>query len=182
MLSVSFNPFPLLATERLLLRQVSTEDAEEMFQLRSDPRVMQYIDRPIAASVQDALEFIQKIENSLTNNDGINWGITLKDQRKLIGTIGFWRIMKEHYRAEIGYALLPQFQRKGIMQEAIAIVLDYGFNTMKLHSVEANVNPANTASIKFLEKNRFVREAYFKENYYWNGKFLDSIIYSLLNV
>jgi len=60
-------------------------------------------------------------------------------------------------------------------------VLDSGFNTMRLHTVEANVNPNNLTSIKFLEKNNFIREAYFKENYYFNGRFLDSVIYSLLN-
>jgi ribosomal-protein-alanine N-acetyltransferase len=135
----------------------------------------------MAVTIQDALDLIKKMADSLTNNDGISWAVTLKDDGKLIGTIGFWRMMKEHYRAEIGYMLHPQFQGKGIMQEAMTIVLDYGFNTMKLHSVEANVNPANTASIKFLERNRFQREAYFKENFYYGGKFLDSAIYSLLN-
>jgi len=72
-------------------------------------------------------------------------------------------------------------QRKGIMQEALIKILDHGFNIMRLHSVEANVNPNNLASIKFLEKNDFIREAYFKENYYFNGRFLDSAIYSLIN-
>jgi ribosomal-protein-alanine N-acetyltransferase len=59
-------------------------------------------------------------------------------------------------------------------------VLDYGFNIMNLHSVEANVNPDNLASIKLLANNGFKREAYFKENYFYNGKFLDTMIYSLL--
>ena len=59
-------------------------------------------------------------------------------------------------------------------------VLDYGFTTMLLHSVEANVNKDNAASMKLLAKNNFVREAYFKENYFYNGRFLDSVIYSLL--
>jgi RimJ/RimL family protein N-acetyltransferase len=66
------------------------------------------------------------------------------------------------------------------MQEAMIIVIDYGFRAMHLHSIEANVNPDNAASIKLLQRNNFVREAYHKENYYFNGKFLDSAIYSLL--
>ena len=61
------------------------------------------------------------------------------------------------------------------------VVLDYGFNTLKIHSLEANVNPGNAASIKLLERNGFVREAYYRENYYYNGHFLDSAIYSLIN-
>ena len=60
-------------------------------------------------------------------------------------------------------------------------VLNYGFTVMELHSVEANVNPDNAASISLLEKNHFIREACFKENYYFDGRFLDSAIYSLLS-
>ena len=89
-------------------------------------------------------------------------------------------MQKEHYRSEIGYALNPLFQGKGIMQEAMQAIIQYGFEIMKLHSVEANVNPANEASMRLLEKNGFVKEAYFRENYYFDGKFLDSVIYSLL--
>lgn len=181
MLTINFNPFPELSTERLQLRQINNEDANELFLLRSDERVMSFIDRPRAKSIFDALEFIQKVNDSLTNNDGINWGIALKNDSKLIGTIGFWRIVKEHHRAEIGYLLHPDYHGKGIMQEAFATVIDYGFIIMRLHSVEANVNPDNAASIKLLERNKFTREGHLRENMYYDGKFLDSVIYSLLN-
>src|SRR6185503_7077762 len=131
----------------------------------------------LAESIEDAAQFIQKINDSLTNNDGISWAITLKTDLKLIGTIGYWRIIKEHYRAEIGYLLHPDQQGKGIMQEALTAVLEYGFMVMKLHSVEANVNPGNVASMKLLERNNFNREGFFKESFYYNGKFLDSAVY-----
>ena len=180
MLELNFNPFPLLTTERLVLRQMSIDDANEMFFLRSDEHVMKYIDRPRAKSVEDAVQFIQMINIGLANNEYINWAIALKNDPKLIGNICFWRIQKEHYRAEIGYVLHPAYHGKGIMQEAIMAVLDYGFKIMGIHSVEANVNPENITSIKTLERTGFVREAYFKENYYYDGKFLDSAIYSLI--
>jgi [ribosomal protein S5]-alanine N-acetyltransferase len=89
-------------------------------------------------------------------------------------------MQKEHYRAEIGYALHPEHQGIGLMQEALNAVLDYGFTVMNLHSVEANVNPNNAASINLLQRNGFMREGMFRENYFYNGKFLDSAIYSLL--
>ena len=89
-------------------------------------------------------------------------------------------MLPEHYRAEIGYMLNPAYQGKGIMSEALSIIIQYGFNNIGLHSIEANANPANQASIKLLEKIGFVREGYFKENYYFNGNFLDSAIYSLI--
>ena len=66
------------------------------------------------------------------------------------------------------------------MSEAIKAVLEIGFKKYKFHSIEANVNPKNKYSIKLLEKNNFRREGYYKENYFFNGKFLDSAIYSLV--
>jgi ribosomal-protein-alanine N-acetyltransferase len=180
MLNLNFTPFPVLYTERLMLRNFTKNDANDLFKLRSDKKVMQFIDRPMATTVSDAADHINKIQEFLKNKYGITWAISLKNNKRLIGTVGLWRIIHEHYRAEIGYMLHTDFHAKGIMHEAMKPVLDYGFNIMNLHSVEANVNPDNKASINLLEKNGFVREAYFKENYYYNGKFLDSMIYSLL--
>ena len=180
MLNLKFSPFPVLQTERLTLRSITKNDANDLFMLRSDEKVMQFIDRPRAKSISDAEKLIQSTNILVQNNDAITWAICLKHQRKLIGTIGFWRIVKEHYRAEIGYMLHTDFHAKGIMHEVMKPVLSYGFTVMHLHSVEANVNPGNIASIKLLEKSGFVKEAYFKENYYYNDKFLDSAVYSLL--
>jgi [ribosomal protein S5]-alanine N-acetyltransferase len=181
MVEINNKPFPILNTPRLILREIGADDAEEVFFLRSDPDMLRYLDRAPAKSIDEALQWIRLINDSTDKNEGVTWAIALKDQPKLIGTITFWNVKKEHYRAEIGYALHTAHRGKGIMREAMAAVLDYGFKKLKLHSVEANVNPGNLPSIKILEKNQFVREAYHRENYYYNGKFLDSAIYSLIN-
>ena len=102
------------------------------------------------------------------------------EPEKLIGNISFWRIIKQHYRAEIGYMLMPAHWRTGIMKEAILAVHDFGFKQMQLHSIEAHINPANTASAAILEATGYTREAYFKEDYFFQDKFLDTAIYSLL--
>lgn len=180
MLKLNFTPFPVLVTERLILRKVKKSDANEIFILRSDARVMKYLDRAPAESLNDAHSFIKLITRQEKYNEAVTWAITIKGNPKLIGTICYWNIKPEHYRAETGYVLLPEYHGKGIMHEALVVVLNYGFNVMKLHSIEANVNPANQASIKLLEKNKFVREAYFKENYFYEGKFMDTAIYSLV--
>ena len=180
MLELNFHPFPTLTTERLVLREVRENDAPEMFFLRSDERVNKYLDRKRAQSVAEAVQFIQMVNTSQANNENINWAMTLKGDTKLIGNICFWRVEKQHYRAEVGYTLHPEQQRKGIMNEALRTVLEYGFNVMKLHSVEANTNPENKESIRVLERNGFIREGYFKENYFYDGKFLDSAVYSLV--
>jgi len=179
-LTVSFNPFPIITTGRLVLRQVEKSDVKEIFFLRSDSKVLEFLDRPPVTSKEEALLFIEKINELEKNNDGITWAITLKPVNTLIGTICYWNMKKEHFRAEIGSALHPDWQGRGIMQEAMIEVINFGFATMKLHSIEANVNPNNLSSIKLLERNNFIREGYFKEDFLYNGKFLDSAIYSLL--
>jgi ribosomal-protein-alanine N-acetyltransferase len=180
MLEFNFTPFPDLTTERLHLRRVTTDDAPALFWLRSSEQVMQYIGRPRAKSIEDALELIQRYDDGLATKETINWGITLRDSPGLIGMIGYVRSNRPNHRAELGYMLHPDFHRQGIMHEAAKAVIAYGFEGMKLHSIEATIAPENQASQKLLEKNGFVREAYFREDYYFNGQFLDSAIYSLL--
>jgi RimJ/RimL family protein N-acetyltransferase len=180
MLELNFEPFPILMTERVLLRKITEEDADQVFFLRSDKDVLRYLDRDPIISIDDALQWIRMIDAGIRSNEYIAWAMSLKSEKQLVGTISLWNIQKEHYRSEIGYALHPLHQGKGLMQEAMTEVLDYGFKTMHLHSVEANVNPRNVSSIKLLERNNFIREAYHRENYFYKGKFLDSAIYSLI--
>ncbi len=124
---INFTPFPNLTTERLILRQVNIQDADEIFALRSDERVNEFLDRPKAKIIDDARKFIEKINDQIAKNKVIYWAITLKNDNKVIGTICYWNISTEHSKAEIGYELHPDFQGKGIMQEAIIKVIDYGW-------------------------------------------------------
>ena len=179
-MTVNFNPFPELKTARLTLRQLSHNDDAQMFVLRGDPQIMKYIHRPIAKTIADAAAVIDMINEKVNSNESINWAITLTGSDRLIGFIGYVRMAKENYRAEIGYLLHADFQGTGVMQEAVECIIAYGFKTLGLHSIEAVVSPENIASVKLLERNKFVREAYFKENEFYNGTFNDTAIYSLL--
>jgi len=181
MVNINFTPFPSLETERLYLRRVVKEDVNEIFALRSNKDTMKYIPRPLAKNKEDALEHIEMIEEKIEKNEGINWAITLKNDPKLIGIIGHYRIKPEHFRAEIGYMLLPEYHGKGIIAEAIKETVKYGFEIMKLHSIEAVIDPENLASESVLQKSGFVKEAHLKENEYYEGRFLDTVIYSILN-
>jgi ribosomal-protein-alanine N-acetyltransferase len=181
MLDINFSPFHNLETERLYLRRVVKEDVNEIFALRSDQDVMKYIPRPLVKTEEEALAHIAMIDEKIDSNEGINWAITLKGNPKLIGIIGHYRIRPEHFRAEMGYMLLPEYQGKSIISEAIKEVVNYGFEVMQLHSIEAIIDPENFASEKVLQKNGFVKEAHLKENEYYDGRFLDTVIYSILN-
>lgn len=180
MSTFSFLPFKNLESERLLLRQITTEDINEIFALRSNPETMKYIPRPLVTTMEQAMEHIKMIQDKIETNEGINWAITLKSDPKMIGIIGHYRIRWEHFRSEIGYMLLPEYHGKGIITEAIQLMIDFGFNEMNMHSLEAIIDPKNTASARVLEKNNFLKEAHLIENEYYDGKFLDTVIYSLL--
>ena len=181
MLKTIFDPFPEMVTERLLLRQISNSDIEEVYFLRSDAGVMKYTGQQLAGSAQEILDYIAAHHALTANGEGIIWGISIKGKANLIGLISYRRFYREHFRGEVGYGLHPLFQGMGIMQEALSAVINFGFNTIGLHTIEANVDKDNAASIKLLEKNGFVKEAHYKENYFFEGKFIDSVIYSLID-
>lgn len=180
MLQFNFDPFPVLETERLILRKIGNNDVNEIFRLRSDANVMRYVPRPLVKNKEEALEHIAKISDLIEKKEGINWAITLKESPVFIGIIGYHRIKPEHFRSEIGYMLLPEFNGQGIITEAIHAAVDYGFEVMELHSIEAIIDPGNLGSERVLQKNGFVKEAHMIENEYFDGKFLDTVIYSLL--
>lgn len=176
-----FFPFPDLYTGRLVLRQLRPTDDKEIMVLRSDEKILEFLIISKCNNLPEAKQFIDKINNGIKNNEWIYWGITEKNDETLIGTICLWNISKENFRAEIGYALHPDFHGKGFMSEAMEVVLDYGFNKLDLHSIEAHVHPRNQPSINLLQKKGFIEEGHFKENVFFNGKFLDTAVYSLLN-
>ncbi|GAC1381053.1 MAG: GNAT family N-acetyltransferase [Ginsengibacter sp.] len=176
-----WDPFPVLETERLKLRRMNTGDLEQLFKIRSDEENMKYISRPLAKTMQDVVDLLGRTDEAFNNQDGINWAITSKEKDLMMGSIGFYRMKKEHFRAEVGYQIHKDFQMKGIMYEALKRVIDYGFQEMKLHTIEADINPDNIASIKLIEKGGFVKEGHFKDVFFFEGIFYDSFIYSRLN-
>jgi len=151
-----FPPFTNLTTERLLLRELQPTDAGQIFKIRSDKRVNEFIDRKPATSIQDGLNFINQIIANQNKNEGIMWAITLKNDPTLIGTIVYWHIVKEKDEAEIGYEMLPEYFGKGIMQEALLKVIEFGFETMELKTIMADTKADNLRSINLLEKCGFV--------------------------
>jgi ribosomal-protein-alanine N-acetyltransferase len=166
---IPFVSFPKLTTERLILRQLVMNDENEIFKLRSDERVQEFLDRPKANTIDDTRKFIEKISKGISNNEWLYWAIVLKGEKKLMGTFCLWNFSKENNSAEIGYELLPNFQGKGIMQEAIEGIIKYGFEILKLNSLDAFTHPRNIKSIKLIERYGFV----------YNKKSENGVIYTL---
>lgn len=163
MITLQFTPFPVLQTERLILRQVTALDAPEILVFRSDDRILKYLGNPKAKNESEALEFIMRINTNVTTNTSIYWGIQHHHHPQLIGTICLWNIEPEKEQAEIGYVLHPDWQGKGLMQEAAEEVIDYGFNTMQLKAIVADLHAQNSKSLKLLERFGFTRLRSYEE-------------------
>ena len=156
---LNFTPFPKLKTERLIFRQLEEADNQEIFFLRSDDGVNQYIDRPRPNSIDEASGFISKINNGIKKDEWIYWAITLKDNSKLIGTICLWNFSNTKTIAELGYELNPDLHGQGIMNEALNHILNYGFQKIGLKKIEAFTHKDNIKSTTLLLKNNFKYDA-----------------------
>ncbi|HTS45349.1 MAG TPA: GNAT family N-acetyltransferase [Puia sp.] len=155
---------PTLTTPRLVLRQLSMDDENEIYLLRNNEKVNTYIARPKSTTREEAGNFIKKIIEGVANHDSLYWAITLKNEGKLIGTICFWNISEDRLVAEIGYELSPVNQGRGIMQEALQVVLEYGFQAAGFTTIEAYTHPENEKSSTLLEKFLFKRKEGKTEN------------------
>lgn len=155
MVNRSFTPFPILTTERLTLRQLSNDDGENIFALRSDTEINKYLDRQASKTIEDARGFINKITENVQKNVSIYWAITLTNSKIFVGTICLFDFSNENNKCEIGYELLTTFQGQGIMKEAAEKVIAYAFQTMQLQKIEAFTHNGNQNSTKLLEKFNF---------------------------
>ncbi|WP_437998502.1 GNAT family N-acetyltransferase [Sorangium sp. So ce185] len=176
----SFDPFPVLTTPRLTLRAIAPSDVERIFRIQSDPEVVRYAGRGPDGSLADSERRIATVMTGVRENTSIRWGITLKEGGELVGTGGFWRWNKPHRSAEIGYELLPAFWNRGIMTEALRAVIRFGFASMELHRVEAQIDPDNRASARVLERLGFALEGRQRQNWYYDGRYTDTALYGLL--
>lgn len=183
-LAAAFATFPVLNTERFMLCAVTNDDADDIFRIMGDPRVTRYFGQQPMASLDEATQRVQTFHTAFEEQAGVRWAITSRADGQFIGTCGFWRLIKPHFRAEIGYELAPEWWGQGVMPEAVEAVLTFGFTVMGLHSVEAQIHPANRASRRVLEKLGFRQEGYFHENFYdpVEAQFTDTAVFSLLKM
>ncbi len=158
---LSSKKMPTLITERLTLRQLSINDAEEIFLLRSDEKINKFLERKPCKTNEDALNFIKAI---LINEEAYYWAITKTGNEKLIGTICLFDLTPHLKKYEIGYELRPEYQGQGIMREAAMEVIRYAIDTLGIKHIEASTHKNNNSSTKLLQKLNFKEPEPDKEN------------------
>ena len=172
--------FQQLETDRLLLRELTYDDAEALFACFSSAEVMRFYGSEPMHSLMQAENLIELFSKRYEEKTAIRWGIERKGKSGIIGTIGFNSWNPKNKRAEIGYELHPDHWRRGYVSEALAAVLFYGFEALDLNRVGAVVFPENEASNRLLQKAGFEREGLLKEYICQNGIAHDTFVYSLL--
>jgi RimJ/RimL family protein N-acetyltransferase len=175
----TLTPIELL-TPRLKLRWMNEGDAEAHFTVRSDPEVARYLSRGPWTELAQAIESIEQTLANYASGAGLRLGITLRETGQLIGDACLYDFMDDNRRCDIGYVLARAHWGHGYVSEALEALLAYGFDSLGLNRVEADIDPANAASGRVLEKLGFRREGYMPERWIVNGEPADTVFYGLL--
>lgn len=175
-----FTAFPILETERLVLRETTEADAPALFDYYRDPELTKFISFGTHASVEDTLGFIGWMASVYRQQDSIRWGIQLKATTRLIGTGGlhFWK--RELRMAEVGYHIGRPFWGMGYATETLGVLVDFGFQHMNLNRIEGRHNAGNDASGRVMEKLGFQREGRWRQREIKDGDFVDVVQFSLM--
>ena len=155
-------------------------DVDALYRIFSHPEVMRYWGAPPLADREAAAGLLAEIQENFRRRSSMKWGIAESETDRVIGTVTLFNLNLDNRRAEIGYGLDRDFWRQGYMNEALQAVLSFAFNVLKLHRLEADVDPRNVGSIRSLEKLGFQREGYLRERWHVNGEIQDAYFYGLL--
>ena len=169
-----------LNTPRLLLRPISNDDCQSVFDIYSDPAAMQYWSCLPFNDIGQAEELISSAISAAQSNRSLLLAVVLKSSNELIGTMSLFNLHAESKRAEIGYLLAPSHWRQGLMSEALSAFIEFCFEELDLNRLEADIDPNNTASSAILKKFGFEVEGYLKDRWIVAGNVTDSEIYGLL--
>jgi len=175
-----FNDFPVLITKRLTLRAIDLEDARQIFEMRSNGRVNQFIPRPEMEKAEEAVELVERTRNAWKNKQAIGWAGLLRGKSEIIGTCGLTSIDPDNLRAELGGEMHVSYWGKHIAFEAVSAIVHFGFHELGLHSIEAKVSPDNRGAIYLLELLGFKKEAHFHDRILRNGRFSDMSVYTAI--
>lgn len=175
------NEIPVLKTSRLSLRRLLQTDSKALYSYFSKDEVTEFYDLYTFKEEREALDLINIWNTRIENKEGLRWAITLGGSDELIGTCGFHNFSIENNRAEIGYDLHPDYWGRGLMTEAIFCLIKYGFEILKLHRIEAFIDPCNHASRRLLQKNGLEVEGILRDYFYEKERFVDAEMLSIIN-
>jgi ribosomal-protein-alanine N-acetyltransferase len=176
-----YGVFPRLETDRLVLRELTSGDAHDLFQIFSNSEVTRYYDLDTFTRMQQAAELIDRFRQRYERQIGLRWALTLKeDPGGVVGTCGYNIWIQSSNRSVLGYDLARGCWGQGLMTEALAAIIEFGFEKMSLNRIEALAFRENEASHRMLEKLGFECEGVLREYEFLKGAYVDMSLHSLL--
>ena len=176
-----FTKIPTLYTERLTLRKLAVSDADDMYEYSKRFEVSKYLLWSPHESRWATKGYLSYLQRQYAKKQFYDWAITLSDSKKMIGTIGFTAFDIENNSAEVGYVLSSDYWGKGIAAEALNKIIDFGFDRLSLHRLEARIMTENLRSKRVAEKCGFVCEAVMRDKLYVKGEYRTIDIFARIN-
>lgn len=170
-----------METKNLILRRMNHNDINDLYEMRKDPRMHEYTDTKPDENTGETKIYIDKMNYGIDENRWIIWAIEHKQSSRVIGSISIWNFNSERTRGELGYGIIPDYQGRGFMKEALLSVVEYGFDVMGLKELDAYTEENNTKSIKLLEKCNFTEVGRVDDEGYFNNRTYHMVVYRLVN-
>ena len=171
-----------LNTERLILRWMTPEDAEDILTVYSDKDAMQYWSTAPINTLEQATAIIERADRGHQDGSALQYAIVLREEDRVIGTCSLFNYHHDSKRAELGYILHSSLWGQGLMKEALIAFINHAFDTLNLRRIEADIDPRNHSSRRILQKLAFVKEGELRERWQINGNITDSEIYGLIKI
>jgi ribosomal-protein-alanine N-acetyltransferase len=172
--------FPVLETKRLMLIEIKEEHSDDIFRIFSNDEVIEYYGMSPFTQIEQAENIIKSFSKNFIEKRSVRWGIMLQDTLEFVGTVGLNNLLLPGKRTEIGYDLIPDYWRKGIISEALEAVIHYCFEELNLYRIGAVTFPENEPSYKLLLKLGFKKEGLLRGYIYQNDKSNDAFVFSLI--
>lgn len=172
-------PFPHLRTQRLKLREMRLSDQDAMHACFGDPEAMRFWNRP-AHQHRSATERVVRRATVYAPFKQLIWAVEEAESGECIGMVNYHKVDMAHRHADLGYLLRRDRWGRGLGREAMAAVVGHCFGALKLHRVQAVIDPDNTASRKLVEGLGFTLEGTLRETLFLGGAWRNDCIYGLL--
>ncbi len=173
--------YPILSTKRLMLRLPTLSDLSDIVQHANNPKIADATATlPYPYHKNDAVFWINMAEEGFKNKEIYIFGIEHREVGELIGGIGL-HVNATHRQAELGYWLSEKYWNQGLMTEAIASVISFGFEELDLRKIHAVHFTKNPASGRTMIKNGMVQEGLRRDHVLKGDEFRDIVEYGIIN-
>ena len=172
--------FENVESPRLIMRRIVASDKDVMYRIFSEHEIVKWAGCRILKDKSESIEHINSYEERYQASSQIAWGMELKETREMIGFVALSYIDRNHAYAWLGSSLLPEYNNMGFTTEANKAVINFAFTHTELNRIESQVYEKHTAMLRVNEKSGMIREAVIRENFNIDGKYENSIMYSII--